>query len=126
MATTKRELPAAPEFRRGDILWINCDPSIGVEPKKRRTCVVISNDAANRFWRAVTVIITVGWTGPRSERAFVVDLGGGRSTLSERRLANASMIMTYDRTRIFARAGRVSREGMAAIDAALRLHLALD
>ena len=36
------------EFRRGDILWIQCDPSLGVEPRKTRTCVVVSNDVANQ------------------------------------------------------------------------------
>jgi mRNA-degrading endonuclease toxin of MazEF toxin-antitoxin module len=40
-----------PEIRRGDILWISCDPSLGVEPRKTRTCVVVSNDVANRFAR---------------------------------------------------------------------------
>jgi mRNA interferase MazF len=46
------------EFRRGDILWIQCDPSVGVEPRKTRTCVVVSNDVANRYGQAVTVIPT--------------------------------------------------------------------
>lgn len=121
---TKPE-PAPPEFRRGDVLWINCDPSVGVEPKKRRSCVVVSNDEANRFWAAVTVIPTVGWSGDRAKRAFLVDLGGDRSTMKERRLANASMITTYDRNRVVGRAGRVSAEAIAMIDSALKLHLAL-
>ena len=122
----KKTKPEAPlEFRRGDILWINCDPSIGVEPKKRRTCVVVSNDEANRFWAAVTVIPTVAWSGERAKRAFLVDLGGDRSTLKERRLANGSMITTYDRNRVVGRAGRVSAEAIGMIDAALKLHLAL-
>jgi len=114
-----------PEFRRGDVLWINCDPSIGVEPKERRTCVVVSNDEANRYWAAVTIIPTVDWSGDRAKRAFLVDLGGDRSTLRERRLANASMITTYDRNRVIGRAGRVSKEALELIDAALKLHLAL-
>jgi len=43
-------------IRRGDIVWVNCDPSIGVEPKKTRTCVVVSNDLANQYGQAVTVV----------------------------------------------------------------------
>ena len=38
--------PETIEIRRGDILWIQCDPSFGVEPQKIRTCVVVSNDIA--------------------------------------------------------------------------------
>jgi mRNA-degrading endonuclease toxin of MazEF toxin-antitoxin module len=85
----------------------------------------VSNDEANRFWAAVTVIPTVEWSGARAKRAFLVDLGGERSNLRDRRLANASMIMTYDRNRIIGRAGRVTREAIGLIDAALKLHLAL-
>jgi len=42
------------EIRRGDILWIQCDPSVGVEPQKIRTCVVVSNDIANQHGQAIT------------------------------------------------------------------------
>jgi mRNA interferase MazF len=34
--------------KRGDIYWINLDPTIGAEIKKTRPCVIISPDAANR------------------------------------------------------------------------------
>jgi len=34
--------------QRGDIYWINLDPTIGAEIKKTRPCVIISPNAANR------------------------------------------------------------------------------
>ena len=34
--------------QRGDIYWVNLDPTIGAEIKKTRPCVVISPNAANR------------------------------------------------------------------------------
>jgi len=34
--------------RRGDIVWVNLDPTLGAEIKKVRPCVIISPDAANR------------------------------------------------------------------------------
>ncbi len=34
--------------RRGDIYWINLDPTVGAEIKKTRPCVIISPDGANR------------------------------------------------------------------------------
>ena len=33
---------------RGDIYWINLDPTIGSEIKKTRPCVIISPNSANR------------------------------------------------------------------------------
>ena len=88
------------QVRRGDVLWINCDPSVGVEPRKTRTCVVVSNDLANEFGAAVTVVPTQAFSAERAARVYMVDLRKPRSTLGEPRVANASMIMTYDRTRI--------------------------
>ena len=113
------------EFRRGDVLWIQCDPSVGVEPRKTRTCVVVSNDLANRYGQAVTVVPTQTYTAERAARAYMVDLRKPRSTLTEARVANASMIMTYDRGRVVTRAGRVSAETQGALDRALGIHLGL-
>jgi mRNA interferase MazF len=111
--------------RRGDVLWINCDPSVGVEPRKTRTCVVVSNDVANEFGAAVTVVPTQAFSAERAARAYMVDLRKPRSTLAEPRVANASMIMTYDRARILSREGRLHREALTALDRALGVHLGL-
>lgn len=119
----KKREPA--QFRRGDILRIQCDPSIGVEPRKTRTCIVVSNDIANRFGKALTVVPTQAYTAERAARAYMVDLRPARSTLTEARVANASMIMTYDQARVVRRAGRLSAAAQRDLDLALSLHLGL-
>lgn len=112
-------------FRRGDILWIRSDPSVGVEPRKTRTCVVVSNDMANRYGQAVTVIPTQGYTADRAARAYMVDLRAPRSNLTVARVANASMLVTYDRSRVVSRAGRISAETQRFVDHAMGIHLGL-
>jgi mRNA interferase MazF len=114
------------EIRRGDLLWINCDPSVGAEPRKVRTCVVVSNDVANRYGRALTVIPTQRYSAERASRMYMVDLRPPRSTLKSARVANASMVMTYDRARVVSRAGRVTPQAQRAIDRALALHLGFE
>jgi len=118
--------PEPQKFQRGDILWVRCDPSLGVEPRKTRTCVVVSNDIANRYGEAVTVVPTQRYTPERVARAYMVDLRPPRSTLEQARVANASMVMTYDRARVVRRAGRLTAEARRDLDAALAMHLALD
>jgi mRNA interferase MazF len=113
------------EVRRGDVIWVACDPSVGVEPRKTRTCVVVSNDVANRFGAAVTVVPTQAHTAERATRAYMVDLRKPRSTLAAARVANASMIMTYDHARVVRSAGRVSADALGDLDRALALHLGL-
>jgi mRNA interferase MazF len=111
------------DIRRGDVLWICCDPSVGAEPRKTRTCVVVSNDIANRYGQAVTVVPTQRFSAERAARAYMVDLSKTRSSLADARVANASMVMTYDRSRVTSRAGRVGTQAMQALDAALAMHL---
>jgi len=115
----------AADIRRGDVLWIQCDPSIGVEPRKIRTCVVVSNDIANRYGQALTVVPTQAYNRERVGRAYMVDLRKPRSTLEDARVANASMIMTYDRGRVVKRAGRLNAEAQRVLDEALKVHLGL-
>jgi mRNA interferase MazF len=114
------------ELHRGDLVWIDCDPSVGVEPRKVRTCVIVSNDLANRFGQTVTVLPTQSYTAARAARAYMVDLRKPRSDLDAARVANASMVMTYDRARVVKRAGRVAPQTVVAIDRALVLHLGLE
>lgn len=114
------------EYRRGDVLWIDCDPSVGVEPRKTRTCVVVSNDTANKYGQALTVVPTLRYTADRASRSFLVDLRKPRSTLDQPRVANASMVTTYDRDRVVAKAGRLHLDTLRALDHALSLHLGLE
>lgn len=114
------------ELRRGDLIWVNCEPSVGAEPQKVRTCVVVSNDVANRFSQVITVIPTQRFTAERKGRAFMVDLRSPRSNLKAHRIANASMVTTWDRSRVLKREGRVTRDTLTRIDDALKLHLGLD
>jgi mRNA interferase MazF len=113
------------DIHRGDIVWVNCDPSVGVEPRKTRTCVVVSNDIANRYGQAITIVPTQGYTKERAGRAYMVDLRRPRSPLREARVANCSMIMTYDRSRIVRVEGTASDAAVADIDRALLVHLGL-
>jgi len=87
---------------------------------------VVSNDIANRFGQVITVVPTQRFTAERNGRAYMVDLRSPRSNLKAERIANASMVSTWDRARVLRREGRVTRETLVRIDSALRLHLGLD
>ncbi|MEE8586748.1 MAG: type II toxin-antitoxin system PemK/MazF family toxin [Acidobacteriota bacterium] len=113
------------DYRRGDILWIDCDPSVGVEPQKVRTWVVVSNNIANEYGQTLTVVPTLAYTAERSRRAYIVDLRKPRSDLKSPRVANASVIMTYDRRRVVKGAGRISAKAQQALDRTLSQHLGL-
>ena len=42
--------------RRGEVWWVNFDPSVGSETRKQRPAVVISNDVANKHLKRYQVV----------------------------------------------------------------------
>lgn len=115
-------------MRRGEVRWVDLDPVLGSESGKRRPAVIVSNDGANmtasRLGRGVITVVPVTSSTARVY-PFQVLLDAGDAGLPRDSKAQAEQVRSVAIERIGARVGQLTALQLAALDEALRLHLAL-
>jgi len=115
-------------MRRGDIHAIDLDPARGSEASKRRSAVIVSNDAANatagRLGRGVITVVPVTSNVERVY-PFQVLLPAGATGLDRDSKAQAEQVRSIAVERVGERLGVVPNAIMLDVDEALRLHLGL-
>jgi mRNA interferase MazF len=106
-------------MKRGEVWWVEFDPSIGSEIRKTRAAVIVSNDAANRNLARVIVVPMTGNVSKVYPGETVVSVSGRASKVV------ADQIMAADKSRLKSQLGVLSRADMAEVDDAIRVQLAL-
>lgn len=104
---------------RGEVWWVEFDPSVGSEIRKTRPAVIVSNDAANRNLPRVMAMPLTSNTARVYPGEAVVTVGDQRSK------AMADQIMAADKRRLKSHLGTLSRADMGAIEDAIKLHFGL-
>lgn len=106
-------------MKRGEVWWVNLDPSIGTEIKKTRPAVIVSNDSANKFLNRVQIVPLTSNTGKCYPSEAVITVNNSQSK------AMADQISTADKKRLREMIGKVSEEDMAVIEKAIKIQLGL-
>ena len=89
--------------RRGDVVVVNLDPTIGVEIKKTRPAIVISNDSINRLGQLAVVVPLTKNTASLSPSHAVIPKGIARLTFTSK--AVTEQIKAVDKRRLVRRLG---------------------
>jgi len=102
---------------RGEVWWINVDPSIGGEIRKKRPAVIVSNNASNKFLNRVQVIPLTRKTDRLYPSEALVIFNGKESK------AMADQLSTVSKLRLYKRAGVLSEEDMLGVVDAVKIQL---
>ena len=106
-------------MKRGEVWWVNFEPSVGGEIKKRRPAVIISNDAANKHLNRVQVVPLTSSVSRVYPSEAVVTLEGKRSK------AMADQLTTVSKQRLINLAGELKPSEMQQVERAVRVQLGL-
>jgi mRNA interferase MazF len=106
-------------MKRGEVWWVEFDPSVGTEIRKTRPAVIVSNDAANRNLSRVVVVPLTSSTGRQYPGEALVTVEGQASK------AMADQIMAADKARLKSQLGTLNKADVQAVEDAIRVHLGL-
>jgi len=107
-------------MQRGEIWWVNFDPSVGGEIQKQRPALILSNNPSNKHLNRVQVIPL----STRVERLYpsetVITVNG------KPHKAMADQLTTVSKLRLNNRMGMVSAADMAQVERIVKLQLDLE
>ena len=106
-------------MNRGDVWWVNFEPSIGGEIRKKLPAIIVSNNAANKFLNRVQVIPITSNTDRLFPSEAYVTVAGKKGK------AMADQLATVSKQRLTKRIGSISDDEMNMVVEAIKTQLDL-
>lgn len=107
-------------MKRGDVYWVDLNPTKGSEINKQRPCVIVSATPINRARN--TVVVVPLSTAARLRPPIVINV----ICLGKKVAAICDQIRTVDKCRLSKLAGAISMNDMDTLDESLRQILSLE
>jgi mRNA interferase MazF len=106
-------------MNRGEVWWVDFDPSKGGEIQKIRPALILSNDASNKFLNRLQVVPLTSQTEKLYPSEAYVSIDGKRSK------AMADQLTTVSKLRLKNKFGRVSESDLKSVERVVKVQLGL-
>ncbi len=104
------------KYKRGEIWWVNLDPTLGKEAKKIRACLIIQNDIGNEESDMTTI---VPFLSPK-KYPFVVNVTPSElNQLDKERGLHFNQVRSIDSSRLKSKLGTLEDDYFVLIKRAL-------
>lgn len=105
-------------IQRGDVFLANLDPTIGVEIKKTRPIIVVSNNMINRYSQLVIIIPLTTNIARLSPSHVLIPKPEGSVDRDSKALTE--QIRAMDKQRLIAKIGTLSERYLLLVEEAIR------
>ncbi|MBN1228085.1 MAG: type II toxin-antitoxin system PemK/MazF family toxin [Deltaproteobacteria bacterium] len=111
------------KLKRGMIIDVNLDPTLGSETGKIRPCIIVTNDVYNEKVPVIQVVPVTVWSGKKAKIATNVEIFPSKSNgLSKKSIADCLQTRPIDhRQRLVKIRGNLPTTKMHEIDQALKI-----
>ena len=111
------------DIKRGEIYWVDWNPSRGSEQSGLRPALVIQNDIGNKY--SPTTIVAAVTTALEKPYPFLVRIKAKESGLPRDSTINLAVILTIDKTRLREKCGALSEAKMTEVNKAIKASLGM-
>lgn len=109
-------------MKRGEVWWVNFDPSVGGEIKKKRPCLIIGATPINEARRTVVTVVVVPLSSAGTPRPpLAISIKCQRKQV----VAVCDQIRAVDKSRLVGKIESAAKEDILELEKGLRQTLAL-